>query len=86
MRSRTVLAAAIAAALACVRPGIALACPYCAGSRDAGTAYLISAVGMGLLPVGLGLGLVLWLRRRLRPDAPEEPAAGGTPSDVKPRA
>jgi hypothetical protein len=40
-------------------------------------------VGMGLLPIGFGVGLVLWLRRRLQAGAPSEPVAGGDPPAEK---
>ena len=69
------LRAAVACALAAAWPGLALACPYCAGSREAGSAYFLSAVGMALLPIGFGVGLVLWLRRRMRGGAQDDPAA-----------
>jgi hypothetical protein len=79
--SRNLAIAALA--LAALAPGIASACPYCAGSREAGSAYFLSAVGMGLLPIGFGVGLVLWLRRRLQAGAPSEPVAGGDPPAEK---
>lgn len=58
-------------------PAVASACPYCALSRDGGSAYLVSAVGMLLLPLGFGAGFVLWLRRRMRDGSHRDPVAGG---------
>jgi DNA-binding helix-hairpin-helix protein with protein kinase domain len=86
-RAAAILRAATAVVLAAAAwPGIASACPYCAGSREAGSAYFLSAVGMGLLPIGLGVGLVLWLRRRMRAAPPDDPAAGvESPTDDTPR-
>jgi len=84
--SRGLLRVAAVCALAAALPGLALACPYCAGSREAGGAYFLSAIGMAFLPIGFGVGLVLWLRRRMRGGAPDDPAADpGSPAEQAPR-
>ncbi len=52
-------------------PGSASACAYCAAATGkVNAAYLGTAVGLGLLPLALGGGLFLWLRRRFRRAAP----------------
>lgn len=81
---RRLVATAAAFALAAGWPGAAWACPYCAGSREAGSAYFMTAIGMGLLPIGFGVGLVLWLRRRLRAGAAAPPGAGEESSPENP--
>ena len=79
---RTALAAAI---LLAAWSGVAAACPYCAGSREAGSAYFMTAIGMGLLPIGFGVGLVIWLRRRYGA-RDENTDPGESTSRPKPRA
>lgn len=89
MRGRIVSAALRALAVAvpaALWPAVAAACPYCALSRDGSSAYVVSAIGMLLLPLGFGAGLVLWLRRRMRGVPPQDPAAGDPPpADEAPR-
>ncbi len=75
------LAPALGALLLTAWPGVAPACPYCAATRGAGsTAYLATAVGLGLLPIMLGGGLALWLRARYKRSVPraEDQRAGAS--------
>ena len=61
----------LAAGLLLAWPGLASACAYCAAATGkVNTAYLWTAVGMGLLPIALGGGLFFWLRARYRKAAP----------------
>jgi hypothetical protein len=52
-------------------PRLASACAYCAAATGkVSTAYLGTAIGLGLLPLALGGGLFFWLRARYRRAAP----------------
>ncbi len=60
-------AAAGLAVLVLLAPGISEGCSFCAyGRGDANTAYLLTAAAMGTLPIGFGVGLALWLRKKTR--------------------
>jgi len=59
--------AVAAAAAALLVPAACAACSSCtAGRGDANIAYLATAAAMGSLPIGFGVGLTLWLRKRSR--------------------
>jgi hypothetical protein len=56
----------VACVLAAGLPGLAAACPVCFDADGARRiAYYLTTAGMLLLPIAMGTGLVVWLRRRL---------------------
>lgn len=61
------LAVALMAAGWLAAAGMAEGCSFCGAARkDASIAYVVTAAGMGLMPIAFGAGLVLWLRRKYR--------------------
>ena len=66
--SRRVLVALLGLALlALLAASSASACPVCFDAEDeARGAYLATTIVLSLLPLGLGGGAALWLRRRLK--------------------
>jgi len=66
-RFRTAVAALVAFGLG-MAPRVAEACSVCSSGRDdeTRTAFIATTAFMTFLPLGMGAGIFVWLRRRFR--------------------
>lgn len=58
----------VATAILALAPRVALACPVCGlvGVKDNSTAYVSMSILLMALPLGMALGIAIWLSRSIR--------------------